>query len=177
MVIGNPNSFSIIFEVIDEWNNPYTSFNNGILLMTVGGTFFPREVQVSTLSRELWLLSSQLKKIVIQKELFCMSKESAFSIIYDLVHPKDIDDVYNYNYSITPESFSDKHYYVFAVGDGEKVRILACNKLSYNADESRHSFDNLIVWESTVSIQTIESIAENIEKAIESFRKAGDMKW
>ena len=166
LIVGNPYSFSVFFEVINNWNTSNTNFNNGVLLLTIDGTVFPREILVSTLSRELWLLCYQLKNIVIQKELFSMEKNCAFMKIYDLVHPKSIDDEYEYSFSITPDSFSDNRYYVFAVGNGDQVRILACNQLKQSTVESGAIENDLIVKDTIISLKEIELLKENIEKAM-----------
>ncbi len=86
--------------------------------------------------------------------------------IYDLVHPKSIDDEYEYSFSITPDSFSDNRYYVFAVGNGDQVRILACNQLKQSTVESGAIENDLIVKDTIISLKEIELLIENIEKAM-----------
>lgn len=39
MVIGNPDIFTIMFDVIDDWNYD-KAFNNGLLFMSIDGKIF-----------------------------------------------------------------------------------------------------------------------------------------
>ncbi|MBD5159271.1 MAG: hypothetical protein HDT23_03390, partial [Ruminococcus sp.] len=43
MIIGNPDCFAVIFEVVGSWNADKT-FQNGILFLAVNGEIFPKEI-------------------------------------------------------------------------------------------------------------------------------------
>jgi len=43
MIIGNPYTFSIIIDIVDEWNID-KSFNNGLLFIGVNGVLIPDKI-------------------------------------------------------------------------------------------------------------------------------------
>ena len=44
MIIGDPNTFSIVFEVVKDWNIPNTEFNNGVLLLSILPVYSPDQL-------------------------------------------------------------------------------------------------------------------------------------
>lgn len=55
MIIGNPYTFSIIIDIVDEWNID-KSFNNGLLFIGVNGVLIPDKILNATLNVEIPVL-------------------------------------------------------------------------------------------------------------------------
>lgn len=77
MVIGNPYKFSIMVDVVDEWNMDKT-FNNGLLFMGIDGKLIMPEISTSTLNCELFQLIDNLKNPQINENVFQMEKKLEF---------------------------------------------------------------------------------------------------
>lgn len=155
MLIGNPFQFSILINAVREWSD-CDEINNGVMIITVDGFMFPaNEVLNICLDCEVAELIDNLKRIPINKEIFNMkNKESAFVEIYHLVYfnhnDPDNDSIEeDWRYRIAPMEFFDKDLIVFAVSDGENVRILA-SKLKYVKKNSCHRLENITVREAYV---------------------------
>lgn len=168
MIIGNPYKFSIFVQEIKEWNPEGTSFRNGVLLFSIDGELFPKQVTTATLSSETGLLKELLMNVDINKKLFNMRKEDAFIEMYNITFPrwdpdmKDDEVVYNdYRYFLTPTSFSDLGYHVYAVSDGTKVRILAA-KLNYIVEESIHDLSELEISETIITKDELKQINDKL---------------
>ncbi len=160
MIFGNPYQFAIIAKTIKEWNIDET-FCNGILLFCVNGSFFPKEVLTAPLNSEINSLKEKLQHISVDIEIFNMSKEEAFKQIYDMTFPEDFAIDNDYRFDITPLSFPEDDCYVFAVGDGVQVRILAA-KLKYIKEESRHMIQSVDIDETFISMKEMKKIAEDL---------------
>lgn len=161
MMLGNPYKFSIIIDIINEWNIDGT-FCNGVLLFCVDGNFFPKEVVTATLKYEVQLLKENLKNLTIDEELFNMQKDEAFVKIYNTTFPSDTDIDNDYRFDITPQSFSDSNCYVFAISNGKQVRILA-SKLNYIIEDSRHELKSVNVSETFIDISELNKILSEID--------------
>ena len=81
IMLGDPNKFSILIDVIKEWNLD-DAFLNGVLLISVDAEIFPKEIIVATLRCEVPWLKTSLKNIPIDKRLFNIPKQSAFAEIF-----------------------------------------------------------------------------------------------
>lgn len=136
LILGNPDTFSILIEIIDEWNEDDT-FNNGLLFFSIGGLLFPNKVFSATLSYELSNLVEQLEGVTMNRELYSMPSKEAFVHFYNKTFPCDSEQENDYSFDITPSIFSDNNYFVFAVSNGEFVRVLA-SELQYNTNSLRH---------------------------------------
>lgn len=161
MMIGNPYKFSIIINTIDEWNID-DAFCNGVLVICVDGNFFPNEVLNATLRCEIPILKENLRNITIDKNLYNLPKNEAFVEIYNKTFPSDIDIANDYRFDITPHSLSDKDYFVFAISNGDNVRILAC-KLNYAIEDSEHDLKSINVSEAFVDIVELNKIISEID--------------
>lgn len=170
MVIGNPYVFSIMFDVVYEWNHD-TTFNNGLLFMSIDGKIFLSEPTTATLSVELPRLIENLKSPTENKEIFHMEKKEAFTYIYGLTFPSDWDIDNDYSYDITPNEFGDRNCFVFMVSSGDKIRILAASELQYIKEESTHNLQDINVAEAYISKEELERMAEKLNKLEQQIRE------
>ena len=83
MILGNPYTFSIIAQTIDEWNIN-DAFRNGILIFCVDGHIYPEEIVNATLNCEIPFLRRALKNLTTDTSLYNKPKEIAFSEMYDI---------------------------------------------------------------------------------------------
>lgn len=161
MIIGDPYKFSIITSGIKEWNID-DAFCNGILLFCVDGNLFPKEIVTATLKCELRILKEKLMNLTVNEELYNMQKDKAFIQIYNLTFPEDYEVDNDYRFDISPLSLADNNCYVFAVSNGECVRILA-DKLNYIIEESSHDLNDISVSEAFVTISELEKMIEKLD--------------
>lgn len=161
MVVGNPDDFSIMFDVVDEWNSD-TTFNNGLLFMSIDGKIFLSELTTATLNVELPQLIKNLKNPAENKEIFHMEKKEAFTYIYGLTFPSDWDMDNDYSYDITPNEFGDRDCFVFMVSNGDIIRILAASELQYIEEESTHNLQDINVAETYISKEELERMVEKL---------------
>lgn len=170
MVVGNPDIFSIMFDVVDEWNYD-KSFNNGLLFMSIDGKIFLSELTTATLNVELPQLIENLKSPAENKEIFYMEKKEAFTHIYGLTFPSDWDMNNDYSYDITPNEFGDRDCYVFMVSNEDKIRILAASELQYIKEESTHNLQDINVAETYLSKEELEGMVEKLSMFVQQIRK------
>ena len=163
-IIEDPYKFSIIIGDVKEWNTPNLySFFNGLLVFSINGELFPpKEILNVTLSCEIHWLKENLKAIVVNEEIFCMEKEKAFIEMYNTGFPENIDIANDFRYDISPTEFGDKGYYIFAVGNGKQIRIMA-SKLKYIKKQSRHNLNNIHINEVFISNAELNKIIINLE--------------
>lgn len=161
VILGEPYAFSVIVSVIKTWNTDKT-FNNGILLFCIDGTVFPGEVVTATLSAEVPRLKEKMLSIAMDEPLFSMPKEEAWKKIYELSYPEDICIGNDYRFDWTPLSLSDNDCFIFAVGCGDGVRILAA-KAHYCVETSRHVAENSSICETFVSREYLRSVAAGLD--------------
>lgn len=162
MIIGDPYKFSIIIDAVNEWNVD-DAFDNGILIFCIGGQYFPREVITATLKSEVHFLKEKLKNLTINEELYNMQKDMAFIEIYKITFPYEVDIDNDYSFDISPQSFADNDSFVFAVSNGEKVRIMA-SKLNYIEEDSTYDLKGINVSETFIDISEIDKIILGIDK-------------
>lgn len=161
MMLGNPYKFSIIIDIINEWNID-GAFCNGVLLFCVDGNIFPNEVITATLKCEVQLLKENIKNLTIDEELYTMQKDKAFVKIYNITFPYDTDINNDYRFDISPQSFSDSDCFVFAISNGNQVRIMA-SKLNYITKDSRHELENINVSETFIDISELNKMISEID--------------
>lgn len=160
MILGNPYKFSIIIDTIKEWNID-EAFCNGVLLFCIDGNFFPKEVITATLKCEVQLLRENFKNLTVDEKLYNMQKDKAFVEIYNMTFPLDTDIDNDYRFDISPQSFSDNDCYVFAISNGEQVRIMA-SKLNYVMKDSRHELNGISVSETFIDISELNKVMSDI---------------
>ena len=149
MVIGNPNKFSIIVDVIPEWSSD--GFVAGLFYISIGGFLFPDNIVNTTLNGELYSFfknsSSSLLTRPVNVELFGEKKLIAYKKLYSLAFPDFGDDdgnfiENNYLYFCDFKELQNHGCYIFSVSDGKNIRILGAknsnNKLMepVNLDEN-----------------------------------------
>jgi len=161
MILGDPYKFSIIIDAVNEWNVD-DAFDNGILIFCIDEDFFPKEAITSTLKSEIHYLKEKLKNLTINEELYNMQKDKAFIEIYNITFPYDINIDNDYRFDISPQSFADNDCFVFAVSNGEQVRIMA-SKLDYIVEDSRHDLKGINVSETFIDISEINKIILEID--------------
>ncbi len=160
MLIGNPDCFAVIVDVVEFWNID-KSFQNGTLFFAVNSEIFPKEIQSATLSYEFHTLINSLKNIPVNEKIFNMPTEKAYREICNLVYPEDWDTDNDYRYMISTPSFSDNDYLVFAVGNGEKVRILAARP-DYCKEESILHLEGLEITETFIDISDLNDMIDKL---------------
>ena len=163
MIVGNPDAFSIMVDVVDAWNND-KAFNNGLLFMGIDGRLFMTEITTATLNVELPKLIESLKNPKENEYIFQMEKKEAFVHIYNLTNPSDWDLDRDYSYTITPNEFEDHNCLVFMVRNGEKIRILAASELVYDKEESTHNLKNIDVAETYILKEELEEVIEKLSE-------------
>lgn len=164
MMVGNPYKFSILASSIAGWNIDQ-GFCNGLLIFWVDGTFFPKEAVTATLKCELPPLIERLHNISVDRKLYSMEKNDAFIEIYNLTFPEDFEIKSDERFDITPSSLSDHHCFIFAVGNGDHIRILA-GMLRYNLENGRHDLENLHICEAFVTREELEEMLSGFEEAV-----------
>ena len=162
MVIGDPYVIAVIFENIREWNDDY-NYTNGILAFSMDGILFPGEALNATLGRELDDLPKKLEAIPQNDEVYGLEKSVCFAKLYEMIYPEDWCNEDGYpEYDITPMIFADKDYYIFAVGSGDKVRLLYA-KLKYDFEEARYYWDDADINEWVVEREALNKIANRLK--------------
>ncbi|MBO4458224.1 MAG: hypothetical protein J5802_10935 [Butyrivibrio sp.] len=161
MVIGDPYDIAVIFEYIKEWNGD-SVFTNGILAFSMDGILFPSEALNAMLLRELKELSAKLESIPQNDEVYGLEKGMCFEKIYDMIYPDDWDQDGKAEYNISPTSFLDDDYLIFAVGSGDKVRLLYA-KTEYDFSQSRSNWNDADIHEWVVEREALNKIANRLK--------------
>jgi hypothetical protein len=162
VILGNPYKFAILLEVVNDWNvKDKYSFYNGILEFYVNGNIFPYKMVNATLGSEVPNLIRQFSHISINKRVFDMKREKAFFEIYHIIYPDNEDIDNDSNYDITPYSFCDINCHVFAVSNGEQIRILAAN-LECRLDEETYQLNNIEIAETYISIDDVNDFVTKL---------------
>lgn len=161
MILGDPYHFAIMAESVSAWNID-KSFCNGILVFLLNNHLFPPEICNATLRYELPLLKEKLLNPVIDPTLYAQSDIAAFSQMYDSVFTKeDSNDLFDWS----PSVFSDHNYYVFAVGNGIQIRILAAH-LNYIPSDGRHDLRQCLIQEAILSSKEAKEIAASLDAVL-----------
>lgn len=124
MIIGDPCRFAFLIERVPQWESGYF---NGLMFLIVNDSIYPKEVRTTTLCCELSeLLDAQsvLRNPVIDTALFRMETAECFRRITEAVYPEDYEIDNDYRYLIPFHEINDSGFSIFAVSDGENVRIL-----------------------------------------------------
>lgn len=167
MVIGDPYTFAIIISTINAWNpdSSGNTFCNGILFYCVDGEIFPKEVLSATLKTEILDLRNSLTNLAVDETLYGKSKDDAFAMLLDITFPTCDPDgpivLNDYRFDISPCSCSDHGYHIFAVSNGDQVRILAA-KVDYDIEEGKFDLQQFKVSEAFVSLADWKRIVQQI---------------
>lgn len=161
MIIGEPYNFAIIFDIVDRWNKD-ENFKNGILFFSINDTVFPKQFNVITLSTELRKVYGALQNIAENKGIFSMKKEDAFKSIFRITYPENFDTDNDYRYIISPDEINDSGNYIFALSDGENIRILA-SSLEYDIENSTYFFDGINVIEGYIKEKELDDMLSTLK--------------
>lgn len=158
VVVGDPFRFAIIYETVECWNSNET-FHNGLLFFSINSKLYPYSVDdfSSTLASEIPMLVDSLKNIVVNKEMYNLKIVDAYTKLYNAAFPDDYDLPYEQRYFISPPTMAQFGYYIFAVTNSKKVRILA-SKLKYDKKNSTHKLNNIKIREVYVPCPDIDMI-------------------
>lgn len=132
MIFGDPRYFAIIVEPVELWSN--TGDINGVLSFIIDGHYISNQVNIADLLADAQALLTD-NALVTQppdKRLFSMKKNEAFNeimarmkpAILDASHEPSDDFLENYAFQASPPSVEDSGCYLFAISDGDKVRVL-----------------------------------------------------
>ena len=162
MTLGNPYKFAILIDRIDDWNID-DAFCNGLLLLCVNGTIFPDGILAATLQHEIEPLKQNLLNLATDQRLYSLPSHQAFIEIYNITFPEDIDVANDYRFDITPSLLSDNNCFIFAIRNGEGVRILA-SKLDYDTENAKHNLQNINVCETFLSLTELDEIISGLDE-------------
>lgn len=171
MTFGNPHQFAVLAETIKGWNNDDT-FCNGLLLFFVDGCIYPNEIVTATLRCEIEPLKQKLASPAIDKRLYDLPAQLAFSEIYNITFPDSIDAENDSRFDISPPSLSDHGCFLFSVSDGTNIRILA-SKLKYKPETSRHNLYDIAVSEAHIAASELNEIVIGLDDLIGSWNRRG----
>lgn len=162
MVIGNPDTFALVVDVVKQWNND-NSFNNGIIFLCIDGVLMPNHLVNATLNTDLYVLLDYLEHVKENEDVYEMDKRAAFEYIYKLRFPEEYDLDNDYSYDVSPYSLSDHGYYVFAVKGKSKVRLLGA-KLQYLIEEGMHVLDGIDIAETYILMGELQDMITQLKE-------------
>jgi hypothetical protein len=79
-----------------------------------------------------------------------------------MIYPSDWDEEEKTEYNISPMTFLDVDYMIFAVGGGDKVRLLY-TKAEYDFSESRRKWNDSDIHEWVVEREALNKIANRLK--------------
>ena len=166
MLYGDPYKFSIFIENVIEWNSKESSIHNGVLLFCIDGHAFPSQISTSTFEVDVLRLRDSLENIPINKKLINVEKHVAFIEMYKATFSEDYEMDIENEYFISPPTLSDYDYYIFAVSDGENVRITA-SKLDYIKTESTHNLNDINIIEAYIKHDDLNNLVSCLNDIIQ----------
>lgn len=122
MLIGNPDKFALLLEIVPEWRN--SNFINGLLYVYVNGQQFPKELRTTTLSDDVFYLldNSPFVQPCVNNELYHLEPDELFYRLCQITFPEDTDN--DYSYLIPLEELSDAKYIFFIVATNDRYKII-----------------------------------------------------
>lgn len=143
MLFGDPDKFALVIEKVPEWSDD--TFTNGLLYVFVNGEIFPKELRTATLSSILhMLMDSAFVNLTTDRRLYSLPDKELFAKLRALRYPDwfgdggDKDE--DYRFDIDLYELSDAGYDIFAVSDGNGVRVL----IGYWEDSERFELVNSV---------------------------------
>lgn len=144
MLIGNPDNFALMLEIVPEWCSD--NFVQGIFYVYVNGVIYPDTLRTTTLNSEIYGLledNSPFLNPQIDKELYNLEADELFKEICNITFPKTETADNNYSYSIPLVELSNAGVYLFIVASENEVKIIIGkhdeeNELTY-VDEAKVS--------------------------------------
>lgn len=138
MIFGIPDRFAFLIEKVPEWSDK--TFTNGLLYVFVNFGMFPKELRNTTLSSELYMLFDSPPPI--DERLYALPDNELFEEFRRLRFParysdnEDADEEYRFELEL--HELGDAGYHIFAVSDGENVRV----HVGYWVDSDNFEFVN-----------------------------------
>jgi len=167
MIAGNPDKFSIYFDIVEEWSNP--SFAEGVFFYIVECKFYPREIpkESSTLNvclNELMGLINKLSNYSVENEsLFYLPKEEAYEklnsirfVPYEKYILSGKEEDYTYSISIGEMlSYMDE---IYLISSKSKEKIL------YKEQNSSEIYE--AVFEKGYVLSVMKKASKTMEKVL-----------
>jgi len=125
MLIGNPDHFALMLEIVPEWCSD--NFVQGIFYVYVNGVLYPDTLRTTTLNSEIyWLLEDNSPFInpQIDKELYNLEARELFNEVRKVTFPETETVDNNYSYRVPLDELSDAGFYFFIVASEKEVRIM-----------------------------------------------------
>ena len=125
MLIGNPDNFALMLEIVPEWCSD--NFVQGIFYVYVNGVIYPDTLRTTTLNSEIYGLledNSPFLNPQIDKELYNLEADELFKEICNITFPKTETADNNYSYSIPLVELSNAGVYLFIVASENEVKII-----------------------------------------------------
>lgn len=122
MLIGNPDKFAFLIEVVPEWSTD--RFANGLFYIYLNGVQYPNEVRTTTINVELYELLSKDSPFIRPQDdaLFSLNTPELFNILWERTFPEEGNN--DYRFLVPLHEMSDAGFVLFVVSSGEKVRLL-----------------------------------------------------
>lgn len=127
MIFGNPDKFAFWTEKVPEWCTG--GFVYGLLYVFINGETFPKEFRKTTLSSDLrGLPNYAFAKPPIDERLYALNDVALFEELRQMRYPayfgknKEAED--DYRFDIELRELSDCGYHIFALSDGQNVRVI-----------------------------------------------------
>lgn len=170
MLIGNPERFAFLIEIVPEWiSGP---FINSLMYVFVNGEIFPKELRVTTVSDDLMLLLDKEAPygfycLVNDEKLYAFPDDELFEKLLRLRCPwlfydEDECDEYDYRFDLDLDELNLAGYHVFAVSNGVNVRIL----IGYLGDPDSFELVNSVEITVEEFTKIRDEISEYYEKEI-----------
>lgn len=125
MIIGNPDKFAFLLEIVPEWCS--NSFVQGILNVHVNGVQYPDTLRTTTLSTDVYWLLNDTSPFInprINEELHTMDTAELFNKLCNLAFPETETCDNDYSYSVPLNELSDAGYTLFIVASPKEVRLI-----------------------------------------------------
>ncbi|WP_238923229.1 immunity 42 family protein [Achromobacter ruhlandii] len=184
MIFGNPYEFAVLIEYVPEWSTE--TFRYGLFHFMLDGKMFPDELVTSTLDVDLrdFLGYSALVSPPENCEIFKMSKEEAFNLMFELAYPDYHDDVENLDgigniflYKASTVNIEDFRSHVFCVACNDTVRIIGAKMARLLPGPDDRNFweriPNPEVVEVFVSVDAVKEIVRKVREYDLAMRKKG----
>jgi len=123
MLIGNPDKFAFLLEIVPEWSAD--SFANGLFFIFFNGVQYPSELRTTTINVDLYALLSEDSPFIRPQDddaLFSLNTPELFNILWERTFPEEDDN--DYRFLVPLHEMSDAGFVLFIVSSGEKVRLL-----------------------------------------------------
>ncbi len=146
MIIGNPDKFAFLIEIIPEWEDDY--FKNGIMFVSVNGEIYPKEVRTTTFNSELPDILGEHSPFinpVSDSELYNHCQPELTKCLADITFPQNIEYDNDYRFLIPFHEINDSGYSFFIISNDRSIKIIVSKWVNDNIefiDETEISIPN-----------------------------------